>query len=518
MALTDKQLNHLRVKITEGLRMQRDTTEPVPYMDAANIVGDVCARQNHTIFARRGCGKTLLLHHSTKQLTDSQIRTVYLNCEDFKRHSFPNVLIEILDALFRELENHLHGWFGRSKKAKELIQSIRKELGALRSSSDVREETIKSTETKENTNKTEGEIGAKLDFANFKIGASEGASEKLQTERSYSLRSEKLRDLDLLLPRLKDQIREFFAQSKSVKAVFLQIDDLYHLKKTDQPFVIDYIRRLCKDVPLYFKVATLRHASSLYLDLSGQPIGAQERHDYQPINIDYTFADFKRTRDQNLRILNAFGKAVGISEAEISSLFKGQGYDRLVMAGGGVPRDTLSLFLEVMNAVRGQGDGKIGKDDVRLMSKSNFEKRIEELKQDSEGGEQDVLMRGIYVIREFCLDKGTNAFLVAEKALQQNDSLRSLIYRLLDYRIIHHTASALTHKSQPGTYQAFVIDIGCYAHLRKLFGRFSELDVSADDIKEKLRSTPIMEPEEFASKFQDAPNNAEAVLLAEDPA
>src|SRR5947207_8803808 len=121
MALTGKQLNLLRVKITEGLRIQRDTTEPVPYMDAANIVGDVCAKQNHTIFARRGCGKTLLLHYSTKQLSDSATRTVYLNCEDFKRHSFPNVLIEILDALFKELESHLHGWFGRSKKAKELI-------------------------------------------------------------------------------------------------------------------------------------------------------------------------------------------------------------------------------------------------------------------------------------------------------------------------------------------------------------------------------------------------------------
>ena len=33
-----------------------------------------------------------------------EIRAVYLNCEDFKKHSFPNVLIEILDALFARLE------------------------------------------------------------------------------------------------------------------------------------------------------------------------------------------------------------------------------------------------------------------------------------------------------------------------------------------------------------------------------------------------------------------------------
>jgi len=373
---------------------------------------------------------------------------------------------------------------------------------------------VKSTNSSENGQKLEAEIGAKLDFAQFKLGANETSQQKQQIERSYSLRSEKLKELDIWLPRLKEQVREFFDLSSAVSAVFLQIDDLYHLKKSDQPFVIDYIHRLCKDLPLYFKVATLRHASALYMDLDGQPIGAQERHDYQPINIDYTFADFARTRDQNRSIFNEFGKAVGMSATDISSLFKGQGFDRLVMAGGGVPRDTLSLFLEVLGTVRSQSDGKIGKDDIRLMSKSNFEKRIEELKQDSEGGEQDVLMRGIYVIRDFCLGKGTNAFLVPEKILQQNDNFRSLIYRLLDYRIIHHAASALTHKSQAGTFQAFVVDIGCYAHLRKLDGRFTELDMSDDLAKDQLRSAPILDESAFQALFNSVPKDVESALLA----
>src|SRR5690348_8036980 len=46
---------------------------------------------------------------------------------------------------------------------------------------------------------------------------------------------------------------------------------------------------------------------------AGQPIGAQERHDYQPINIDYTFSDFRRTRDQNRQILQEFGKLAGMT-------------------------------------------------------------------------------------------------------------------------------------------------------------------------------------------------------------
>lgn len=127
-------------------------------------------------------------------------------------------------------------------------------------------------------------------------------------------------------------------------------------------------------------------------------------------------------------------------------------------------------------------------------------------------------MRGIYVLREFCLNKSTNVFLVSERMLQQRDDLRSLVNRLLDYRIIHNAGGALTHKSQQGTYQAFAIDIGCYAHLRKLDGRFNELDLSDSDAKERMRSAPVMDANEFEALWSSTPTNVEAALLSDAPA
>ncbi len=62
------------------------------------------------------------------------------------------------------------------------------------------------------------------------------------------------------------------------------------------------------------------------------------------------------------------------------------------MAGGAVPRDVLSLFLGVLSDALSRGNENIGKDDVRILSKTNFERRIEELKQDSHGDEQDGLL------------------------------------------------------------------------------------------------------------------------------
>jgi hypothetical protein len=260
----------------------------------------------------------------------------------------------------------------------------------------------------------------------------------------------------------------------------------------------------------------LRHASSLYIDREGQPIGAQERHDYQPINIDYTFADFGRTRDQNRKIFHEFGKLANMTPSQMDGLFKGEGFDRLVMAGGGVPRDTLSLFLEVLSDVQAHEGDRIGKDDVRVLSQSNFQRRIEELKQDSEGGEQDVLMRGIYALRQFCLTKKSNVFVISEQALQQRDDFRNLVNRLLDYRIIHNAGTALTHKSQSGTYQAFSIDIGCYAHLRKLDGRFNEINLADRDAKDKLRSAPVFGLAEFEALFQSTPKDVETALLSDE--
>jgi len=510
-------LQRLRLVINENLRVQRAGADRAPYIDVSNVISDVSARQNHAVFGRRGCGKTLLLHDSARRLPP-EIRTVYLNCEDFKKHSFPNVLIEILDGLFAELQKQLPGWFGRKRRSREVIGQIRQQLSSLRAKADQQDTEIREAEAAEALLTQRDELGV---GASVRVALSDETNDawRRETERHYRLSEDKVRELDMWLPRLKGQIREFFDLSTKVKAVFLQIDDFYHLARADQPLVMDYIHRLCKDLPLYFKIATLRHASTLYADRFGQPLGAQERHDYQPISIDFTFSDFRRTVDQNRMIFHEFGKLARVDTSEIDGLFKGEGFERLVLAGGGVPRDCLSLFLEVLESVQSpSGDGRIGKDDVRISSRANFERRIEELKQDSEGREQNILIRGIYVLRQFCIEQYSNVLLVSEATLQQNDRVRSLLYRLLDYRIIHSAGSALTHKSRSGTYHAFVIDIGCYAHMRKLMGRFNEIDLANPEAREQMRSGPVLDARAFGSLWEHVPSDVEAALKSQDEA
>jgi len=504
-------ITRLRTIVQEGIRVQRESAEPVEYIDAGNALSDAVARQNHVIFGRRGCGKTLLLHQAERRVK-SNVKVVYVNCEDYKQHSFPNVLIEILDQLFKELENNLTAWFGRKKRSRELIREIRSELQKLKRDPDERQATVRESSSSE----TEDGMSAAAGAHGLSVGVNEHAAEKAAIEKEYKEHDDKIRELNLLLPKLKDRIRDFFSLSSDVKSVFIALDDFYHLPRNIQPHVADYVHRLCKDVPLYFKFATLRHASALFADRGKQPIGVQERHDYQPINVDFTFENFGRTAAQLKQILYAYGAKADMTNGEIDELFMGEGFNRLVLAAGGVPRDFLSLLLEALSP-KSPGEERIGKDDVRLLSLHVFQRRIQELKVDSEERDQDLLLKGINSITRFCLDKQENVFLVPDQALQEQNGLRELLNRLLDYRIIHSVATALTHKTHSGTFTAYALDIGAYAKFRKLEGRFKEVDLTARDARERCRNSPILDRDTLLALLAKAPADPYAGLPEEAP-
>lgn len=506
--VTLEKIQTLRTLITENLRIQQNTNA-VNFVDSGSLLSDLATKQNHVVFARRGCGKTLLLKKSSEAAKKSGISTIYLNCEDFKRHSFPNVLLEVLQEVFRELRRQNAGWTWRRWRARNAIDKIIWQLEEIKRRPDERREVVKEARSQVDEKAASGSVKASGKFVDLGLSETARAATTSSIERAYERHYEKLEELNRELPDYKSKIRDYVPVENASGGVFIQLDDLYHLNRVHQAFIVDYVHRLCKDLPFYFKIATLRHVSTLYVDANGQPFGAQERHDFQPVNIDYDFSDFSQTGKRNEQILSGFGEKADLSEKDLRALFKGEGFNRLVMSGGGVPRDVMSLFLEILPRAT---DGRIGKDDVRISSRSNFERRIEELKNDSQEAEQEGLIRGIYLIRSFCLDRKSNIFGVLEESIQKSEQLRALLYRLLDYRIIHNCGQALTHKSQAGTFQAFAIDIGCYAHLRKLEGRFNEIDVSETGAKERMRSCPMLSEEWLRDNF---PKKAASALEAE---
>jgi hypothetical protein len=62
-----------------------------------------------------------------------------------------------------------------------------------------------------------------------------------------------------------------------------------------------------------------------------------------------------------------------------------------------------------------------------------------------------------------------------------------------------------------------MIDIGAYANLRKLEGRFIEIDITAPDAKERCRNAPVLDDATLIGLYRSAPEKVEAELLSTDP-
>jgi hypothetical protein len=149
---------------------------------------------------------------STHGALKSDIRSIYLNCEDFKQHTFPNVLIEILKVLFREIDANLSGWFGKKARTKAIVKQILARLKSMHQAPDTLTEQVKESASQETSKKKLGELSGEMSGAKAKIGAEGSTHSNINTERTFERHQQKLQELDLWLPELKANLREFFSK------------------------------------------------------------------------------------------------------------------------------------------------------------------------------------------------------------------------------------------------------------------------------------------------------------------
>lgn len=128
----------------------------------------------------------------------------------------------------------------------------------------------------------------------------------------------------------------------------LVLDDLYHIRRSDQPRVIDYFHRLGKSSNLWIKIGTIRHRSTWYIN-GDPPIGTKIGDDADEIDLDLTLEHYQQTKDFLLRILRGFFDSAGL---KIDDILTDGALERLVLAFGGVARDFLGIFQRSIAVVR----------------------------------------------------------------------------------------------------------------------------------------------------------------------
>ena len=109
-------------------------------------------------------------------------------------------------------------------------------------------------------------VSAKVAVRVGELAGNASGGAKSSTEAAISERFTRSK-LDLLHRRIIEYqkiVRDL--ASLSCGDSYLVLDDLYHIRRSDQPRVIDYFRRLGKSAGLWIKIGTIRHRSSWYVN------------------------------------------------------------------------------------------------------------------------------------------------------------------------------------------------------------------------------------------------------------
>jgi hypothetical protein len=246
---------------------------------------------------------------------------------------------------------------------------------------------------------------------------------------------------------------------------FLLLDDLYHIRVSDQASVIDYFHRIAKNNNLWLKVGTIRHRSKWYI-FGDPPVGMKLGDDAEEIDLDVTLEKYDLTKRFLLRILDNFCKE---SNIRLDDILTDGARDRLVLASGGVARDFLTIFRRAIDVAaerlarkdvaRGE---KIGTEDVNKASGENDKFKREDFSRDTGGEDQRKLLSTFDKASDFCIDEAkANCFLI-DKEVSDEDVKN--IAELVDLKFVHHVRSRVTVRERAHRiYDAYMLDLSQYA-------------------------------------------------------
>jgi len=477
------ELNKILKYIEENIRVTDQTT--IEYLDPRGHIERLNSKQNHVIFGRRGSGKSLLLK-SIKEKNNSAI-CLKANLEDFKDISFPDSIIQILRTLLEQLNNEIANkysiwsfkkWRNGKKISKELNEIINTLTNRLQNPDDY-DEAIKS----KRGSKTSG----KAELKNKSATAAAAIEKTEELEVSKSIKIDKLNILKNELPDFKDLINK--ASDFLEKPLFLILDDFYFIRRTDQPYLIDFFHRLSKNTNLYLKVATIKHRSSLYLQ--GETyIGIEMNHDAQALNLDYSLENFDALLTFTKALMNHV-KEKANSTLDVSELLTDNAFKFLCLASGGVPRDFFSLFIGLGNKII-DGKSSISKPDVIEIAIENLPNKLDAFKTDS-AEEKEILDHYLQFITEEIINgKRTNSFLVSNTDIAKYSQINQALKELVDLRLLHIVNSNISSAPSDGKrYTAYMIDIGLYPNSRpREFKQIEPGEKDAEGREDKIRSAP----------------------------
>jgi GTPase SAR1 family protein len=487
---------------------------------AQGVLDRAMAKRHHIIFGRRGSGKSSLLNKLQNEASVNRYPVAFVDMEEFKTHSFPDVLISVLIKILNSFDEWLKSaavepatkksfWdriFGMSPKRGSLNRANAEQLG-------IRVRTLAETLNSllfapENSNNTEtadkrsenSEVAGLIASAEIQTPLVKGAintDSKTSIAKSTgtsittqyaSTKTEVLQRKIIELKNLLVDIRTFSGEHG-----YVLIDDLYHIRTSSQADVIDYLHRICKGTGIWLKIGTIRHRTRYYLG-GDPPRGMKIGDDADDIDLDVTLEKYQITKRFLLKVLEQFCTEKNI---KLNEIVTDGAKDRLVLASGGVARDFLTSFRRSITIAKerlANGDSvrgrKIGAEDVNVAAGENDSNKREEFNTDAPTQEQQKLLDLFGRVINFCINtNNSNCFLI-EKDYRGSEVAD--IGELVDLKFVHHISSRETVRNRTGkVYDAYMLDLSQYTGERTK-RNFNMIEFWDQGNKDALRKSPLI--------------------------
>lgn len=530
-APTDEQVAKLLALLAEAARAGPETVgrfvSPRP-----GILEEASARRHQLVHGRRGVGKSTLLRRVAAGGSGVSREVIFIDVETLRGRPYPDVLIELLARLLKDLESRLRrdGFVVRLKR-RGLIRRVRRV-------SDLMDRLLKEPQTAEHTVKelrsesrrTVKQLGgsghikaiiphtAATGSGSVDAGMSKESDQGNKTEAASEARYERTKMDGLSEAAILISGALGAAHDELKVPTLVVLDDFYHIRLADQPKVLAYLHQIVKELDIYLKICGVKHRLNTYED-GDPPVGMEPDHDADQIALEVTLERFGSAKEFLERVL------VGITEkvnVDLEALITDGGRERLVLASGGVARDYLSAVRgSLRNATERPASGtrirnKITAEDVARAASALYEQKQEELKKDA-GEEAEALRSRLSEIIDFAVETNrTNVFLVEATKLQEEEWGKQ-IQGLVDLRLLHKVET-LSTKRGGETYAgrkftAFTLDLAAWTSTRS--ERITPMDFWKTSEKQKMRQVKLIYTPELAAAAKSRGKKANA---AEKPA
>lgn len=412
------------------------------------------ARRHHLISGRRGTGKSTLLHLVRKRLREDGAPVAVVDMEKFKGRPFPDVLIEILIVLLKELTPTFRfsapfrsfGIRGKLRRTRGELEELLNDPQSLSKKLErgVSRGVRKSGSARARAGVAEGPVDATL-----AVEAAKGSESRASVTATAEFEELKIERLQQIANRLSSELVMLVKSAPTRQAVIF-IDDFYFVRIDDQAAVLDYLHQVIKNTGIWLKIGGLGTRMRPFRD-GDPPLGMQPDQDIDPLTIDVTLRDFSTAQRFLERMMDGILEPLALST---SQLFTDTARTRMVLAcGGAVARDYVTLTsaaidaaverLSKQSAPKAETRINIQAEDVNLAARQRVNKKEdEELSRDA-GADAQRLRERWRDICDFTREQGNSAFVLVRQHDLDVEDWGSEIRQLENLRLLHRIKDAV---------------------------------------------------------------------------